>query len=121
MSPRINAWRVSGAWLLLVVLAAPLHAATPAAESVPAQETGAQLFASRCGMCHRDGGMGTGLLMRRPNAGKGLLEERTDLLKDFIKAVVRSGTGNMPRIPRGEVSDAELDRIASYLAKESQP
>jgi mono/diheme cytochrome c family protein len=30
---------------------------------------------------------------------------------------VRAGIGNMPRIGRGEVSDAELDTIAAYLAK----
>jgi len=30
---------------------------------------------------------------------------------------VRTGIANMPRIPRGEVSDAELTAIAAYLAK----
>ena len=83
-----------------------------------ADETGAQLFGSRCGMCHRAGGMGTGLLTRRPNGGTGLLEERRDLTAEFVQAVVRAGTGNMPRLARGEVSDAQLARIAAYLAKE---
>ncbi|MET0291494.1 MAG: cytochrome c [Steroidobacteraceae bacterium] len=83
--------------------------------------TGAQLFASRCGMCHRAGGMGTGILARRPNAGSGLLEERKDLPSAFVKAVARAGVGNMPRIPRGEVSDAQLARIAAYLSREPLP
>jgi mono/diheme cytochrome c family protein len=91
------------------------QAAEPQGE---AAATGQQLFASRCGMCHRAGGMGTGLLSRRPDGGAGLLEERRDLLGPFVQAVVRAGTGNMPRIARGEVSDAELARIAAYLAKE---
>jgi mono/diheme cytochrome c family protein len=98
-------------------------AATVFAAGTPddASASGAQLFASRCAMCHRAGGMGTGILSRRPNAGAGLLEERRDLAADFIKAVARAGTGNMPRISRGEVSDAQLARIAAYLAREPQP
>jgi hypothetical protein len=71
-------------------------------------------------MCHRAGGMGTGLLSRRPNGGSGLLEERRDLTAPFVQTVARVGTGNMPRIPRGEVSDTQLARIAAYLAKEPQ-
>jgi mono/diheme cytochrome c family protein len=97
--------------------AIPSH--TLAANTVDdSSATGAQLFASRCGMCHRAGGMGTGLLTRRPNGGTGLLEERQDLVRDFVIAVARNGSGNMPRIPRGEVSDAQLARIAAYLARE---
>ena len=80
--------------------------------------TGAQLFASKCGMCHRAGGMGTGLLSRRPDGGTGLLEERRDLLAPFVVAVARNGSGNMPRIARGEVTDTQLARIAAYLARE---
>jgi mono/diheme cytochrome c family protein len=107
--------RRAAALLLVALLAAPLYEAEGADET---QATGAQLFAARCGMCHRAGGMGTGLLSRRPDGGTGLLEERRDLLAPFVQAVVRAGSGNMPRIARGEVSDAELARIAAYLAKE---
>ena len=109
------------ALLLLVtaLLAGAAHAASPAATDVDdATATGVQLFASRCAMCHRAGGMGTGLLARRPNGGSGLLEERRDLTSAFVLAVARAGTGNMPRIARGEVSDRQLQRIAAYLARE---
>jgi mono/diheme cytochrome c family protein len=98
----------------LAMLGAASAAHAPAAEASAADE---KLFVERCGMCHREGGMGTGILVRRPGAGAGLLEERRDLLEPFIVAVVRNGSGNMPRIPRGEVSDAELARIAAYLAR----
>jgi len=108
--------------LVVVALTTSAWIASPVARAAgtvdDASVTGAQLFASRCGMCHRAGGMGTGLLSRRPNAGTGLLEERRDLLAPFVIAVARNGTGNMPRIPRGEVSDAQLARIAAYLARE---
>ncbi len=108
--------------VMMAVAALALAGAAPAARAASttddASATGAQLFASRCGMCHRAGGMGTGLLSRRPNGGTGLLEERRDLMSVFVVAVARNGTGNMPRIARGEVSDAQLARIAAYLARE---
>ena len=86
--------------------------AAQAAEPAPA------LYAERCGMCHQAAGMGVGLLSRRPgDTSKGLLEARGDLSTAYLKVVVRNGLGNMPRISRGEVSDAELDSIAGYLAK----
>jgi mono/diheme cytochrome c family protein len=49
------------------------------------------------------------------------LEARDDLTVDFVAAAVRGGIGNMPRIGRGEVSDAQLTQIAAYLAKTKQP
>jgi mono/diheme cytochrome c family protein len=82
------------------------------------EATGKSLYAQRCGMCHQTIGMGVSILSRRPaDASKGLLEERNDLSAAVVKAVVRSGIMNMPRISRAEVSDPELARIAEYLAK----
>jgi cytochrome c553 len=46
-----------------------------------------RLFVEKCGMCHRQMGMG-----KRESA-------------------------NMPRISRGELSESQLTRIAAYLAK----
>jgi mono/diheme cytochrome c family protein len=75
-------------------------------------------FVQLCGMCHRTGGMGVGILARRPgDTSKGLLEARTDLSAAFIKTVARTGIGNMPRMSRGEVSDQSMSAIANYLAK----
>jgi hypothetical protein len=45
------------------------------------------------------------------------LEARTDLTADYITLAARQGIGNMPRISRAEVSDAQLARIALYLTK----
>ena len=87
-----------------------------------AETSGAVLFAERCGMCHRTNGMGVGILARRPgDASKGLLENRSDLTVVLITTVTRIGIGNMPRIPRGEVSDPEMIAIAEYLAKGKKP
>ncbi len=82
------------------------------------QPDGRELFKQRCGMCHVSIGMGVAILSRRQgDASKGLLEERADLSSAFVRAVVRSGIANMPRIARGEVSDPELAAIANYLAR----
>ena len=51
---------------------------------------------------------------------KGLLANRTDLTADYVKSVVRMGKVAMPRLTRVDVTDAELDAIAAYLAKEKK-
>ena len=84
-------------------------------------ERGAALFAEKCAMCHRVMGMGTVLLTRRRDAATAPLEKRTDLTVEFVTAAARAGLGNMPRISRGEVSDADLATIAAWLAVPSAP
>lgn len=75
------------------------------------------LFVEKCSMCHRQMGMGTVILARRMPPEKAMLEKRDDLSADLIKAAVRQGIGNMPRIGKGEVSDEQLGRIAEFLSK----
>jgi mono/diheme cytochrome c family protein len=77
-----------------------------------------QLYLARCAPCHGAFGMGTGLLARRSE--QPMLERRTDLEVDFIMQAARTGIGNMPAIPRGEVSDDELRKIAEYLARKKE-
>jgi mono/diheme cytochrome c family protein len=76
-----------------------------------------RLYVEKCSMCHRQMGMGTVILARRMDSKLARLEARTDLTTDYITAAARQGIGNMPRIPRGEVSDAQLARISAYLVK----
>jgi cytochrome c len=73
-----------------------------------------RLYVEKCSMCHRQMGMGTVILARRMDPKLARLEARSDLTTEYITAAARQGIGNMPRIPRGEVSDA---RIAAYLNK----
>jgi mono/diheme cytochrome c family protein len=100
-------------------VAAALLVIGPAASAQAAQAAdGKALFTNRCGMCHQTIGMGVSILARRPNdASKGFLEDRKDLSAAFVRTAVRSGIANMPRMSRGEVSDAELALIASYLSQ----
>lgn len=82
--------------------------------SRPDAGEGEKLYVDKCIMCHGPNGMGTGLLARRMDVP--LLEERTDLDRDFVILAARQGIGNMPAIPRVEASDAQLEAIADYLA-----
>jgi mono/diheme cytochrome c family protein len=82
--------------------------------SRPAATGGEALYLQHCAMCHGPNGMGTGLLGRRVQPA--LLEERDNLPAQYVILAARQGVGNMPPIPRGEVSDADLKQIADYLA-----
>ncbi len=101
-------------------IAAFLFALSCPAFSVVAQSQseGEQLFVEKCGMCHRDLGMGTMLLMNRIPRDQAKLEDRTELPAALIRTVVRNGLGNMFSISRAEVSDEQLDKIAAYLSGE---
>jgi mono/diheme cytochrome c family protein len=79
-----------------------------------------RLFVEKCSMCHRQMGMGTVILARRMDPKVARLEARDDLTAEYITVAARQGIGNMPRIPRGEVSDAQLARIAAYLVKNNR-
>ena len=109
--------------------ATPAPAATPSAAPArapgmpqpitmarrPNATGGEALYVEKCIMCHGPNGMGTGLLQRagRPQP---LLEARGGLPAQFIITAARNGIGNMPAIPRGEVSDEQMQAIADYLA-----
>ncbi len=82
--------------------------------SRPEATGGEAKYIEYCIMCHGPNGMGTGLLGRRMEVS--LLEARDNLTADYVISAARLGIGNMPSIPRGEVSDEDLQEIADYLA-----
>jgi mono/diheme cytochrome c family protein len=101
-----------------LMLAASAYVSSFARAEVPAggaAPDGKALYREKCIMCHDKAGMGTGLLSRRLKVAELLL--RSDLTADFVVAAARGGIGNMPAIPRGEVSDSELKAIADFLAQ----
>jgi mono/diheme cytochrome c family protein len=80
---------------------------------------GEALYVEHCIMCHGPNGMGTGLLARRMEVA--LLEERDNLPAQYVIQAARRGIGNMPAIPRGEVTDEQMQAIAEYLAAGPHP
>jgi mono/diheme cytochrome c family protein len=87
--------------------------------SRPGASGGEALYLEHCISCHGPNGMGTGLLARRVQPA--LLEARDNLPAQYVIIAARQGIGNMPSIPRGEVSDDELKAIADYLAAGPHP
>lgn len=99
-----------------------MRALLPVGDRLASGRDAEALFSNRCGACHLAGGMGTNLLTKQRMIAaeppeNGLLANRNDLTADYVKSVVRLGKVAMPRLSRTEVTDAELDAIAAYLAK----
>lgn len=94
----------------------------PSGNRLASGHDGKVLFTNRCGACHLPFGMGTNLLTKQRIAlgeppEKGLLMNRTDLTADYVKSVVRQGKMAMPRQTKVDITDAELDAVAAFLAK----
>jgi len=87
---------------------------SPASSAIAEPQDGKALYDHRCSVCHGARGMGTLLLSRRRPVA--LLEARDDLVAPYVVLAARQGIGNMPALPRGELSDEQLNAIAEYLA-----
>lgn len=99
-----------------------LVALTCAAGGAVAQDAtadGKAVFDRWCAPCHGagPGKPGTAALQALYKGAKpALLEERTDLVPALTKTFVRNGVSVMPFFRKTEISDAELDALAEYLA-----
>jgi mono/diheme cytochrome c family protein len=104
--------------LLAVVLTVTAYPA--AAQDKAMIEHGQQVFEKWCAPCHAPGPMhpGTQALAALYDGEKpAALEERTDLTPDVTKLFVRQGVSIMPFFRKTEVSDADLNALAAYLAR----
>jgi mono/diheme cytochrome c family protein len=107
--------------------------ASPAAAQPPAGDApgarGKEVYDYWCLPCH---GPGLGLpgfaelpgthklrIKYRETAISPLLTERTDLVPEFVKVIVRQGVSFMPQFRKTEISDADLEALAAYLARKS--
>ena len=78
------------------------------------------IFAARCAYCHEAGGWGTRVLARRMPEAQAELRKRGNLPAALTALVVRRGIGAMPPFTPTEISDAELQALAEWLAHEGQ-
>jgi mono/diheme cytochrome c family protein len=108
--------------VLLVPAAAP-------AQDLPAVERGNAKYQYACAPCHGAGAGDDGRKMlpgtdalRIKYKGKvpALLEERTDLTAKVLRVFLRRGSWSMPPFRPTELTDAEIEDIAAYLAKSSK-
>jgi (+)-pinoresinol hydroxylase len=90
-------------------------------------EHGRQIYEYWCGTCH---GPGLGLpgfsalpgthqleIKYRGTDIPAVLDERTDLVPEFIEVIVRQGVSFMPQFRKTEISDEELDALSAYLTR----
>lgn len=76
-----------------------------------------RLYGRECAYCHVGRNTGTVMLQKRlPQGTPAQLHLRTNLPAAYVRLVVRNGLVNMPPLSRAELSDAELDLIAQWLA-----
>ena len=99
-----------------------LRDVAPGGDRLASRRDGAALFSNRCGFCHLPGGMGTNIVtVQQVRLGKppemGLLTNRDDLTADYVKAVVRAGKVAMPPQTKVDITDAELEAVATFLGK----
>ncbi len=89
---------------------------------VSAQEPlqrGQQVFDHWCAPCHGTGPGNSGtvaLEVRYQGSKPAALMERTDLTPDLTRFFVRNGLSIMPPFRKTEISDADLEALAAYLA-----
>src|SRR3970282_1069718 len=90
-----------------------------AAQDAAVEQWGKEVFDYWCSACHGagPGKPGTSALQALYNGQKpALLEERTDLTPELTRSFVRTGVTVMPFFRKTEISDADLDALAAYLA-----
>ena len=111
----------------LVLLGALVWAGLALAETPPASR-GEAVFRKVCAPCHGAGPGNDGspmlpgtakLQAKYQGAVPAALEKRRDLSADALRVFVRNGVGAMPRFRKTEISDADIDAMAAWLA--SQP
>lgn len=96
-------------------LASVIAAGQPAAEIA----RGEAVFDKWCAPCHAPGPghPGTQALEALYQGSKpAALEDRTDLIPELTRTFVRNGVSVMTPFRKTEISDAELDALAAYLA-----
>lgn len=95
------------------------------------ERRGQAVFHERCEACHGQipdqifGPVflppmpGTQALQARYRGTKpAVLEQRTDLTREFVTVVVRRGLGAMPFFRPTELSEEDLDALVAYLTRE---
>lgn len=119
---------VIGTALAAACLASSAHAQDADAQDADARiAAGKEVYAYWCETCH---GTGLGLpgfgglpgtqQLRIKYQGTeipAVLDERTDLVPEFIEVIVRQGVSFMPHFRKTEISDEDLEALTAYLTR----
>lgn len=125
MKTSMPAWWVMGVIGMMQSHAADTVSAEPSYWSnTPVQageSSGKKIFLQFCDACHgkAPGRPGTEELeLKYQGALPAALEDRNDLNVDTVKYVIRNGFGIMAPMRKTEISDAQVQALAEYLAKD---
>ena len=105
-------------WALIGVMGV-LSMKAPAADAGQIEE-GKKVYQNWCWNCHGEGvgKPGTQALAAKYKGSKpAILDQRTDLTPALTKVFVRKGISIMPFFRKTEITDAQLDSLAAYLAR----
>jgi mono/diheme cytochrome c family protein len=103
--------------------------ASPSAAQTSAAERGDAKFQYSCAPCHGQGIGDDGrehlpgtdaLRIKYKGEIPAALEERTDLSYEALRTFVRRGTWSMPAFRKTELTDADIEDIAAYIAESSK-
>jgi len=89
-------------------------------ESSDAHAAGRAVYTKWCAPCHDPGVIHPGtnaLTVKYHGVKPGVLLEWKDLPADTVKYLVRHGISVMPHFRKTEISDADLDALAKFLAR----
>jgi (+)-pinoresinol hydroxylase len=88
-----------------------------------ADAPGEVVYDNWCAPCHAPGisHPGTHALQAKYAGQKsGVLLEWKDLTPEYVKAMVRTGISVMPHFRKTEITEAELNSLATWLASQGQ-
>jgi len=103
---------------IVAVACAVAQESSVAREPIVAQ--GREVFMARCEYCHGQGlqkGGTMALQGRYQGAVPAVLDQRTNLTPEYIRAVVRTNTNGMSPIRITEVDEQQLDAVIAYLMR----
>jgi mono/diheme cytochrome c family protein len=92
------------------------HSASPAKA---ARSAGWKIFEKWCGGCHSTAEGPGSMALQRKYQGTlpAVLEQRSNLLPEYVNFTVRHGISFMPSFRKTEISDADLALLSAYLAR----
>jgi mono/diheme cytochrome c family protein len=119
----LSAWQFAGiaaALLPLAALEAPgvIDAPRPSGQVQSVVPPGEQIYIRWCAECHASAMRPGTQALKRKYQGQvpAILHERVGIPAELIKHTVRHGMGFMPPFRKTEISDSELDSLATYLS-----
>lgn len=101
------------------VMVGVASSASPARAQANAETRGKAVFDHWCAPCHAPGPGHPGtqsLEFRYRGEVPAELEQRENLTPEYVKAIVRQGILMMAPFRKTEITDAELEDLAAYLA-----